>query len=72
MNIFELIIAKPFVGNAHSDQSLMDELHTIAVDGEVSMCHRIAALQRVDEIMGIENEPEVTEMVVHEYTTEFE
>lgn len=53
MNIQE-IQAAPIVGNAMSDEKLMDAIHEFVIDESNSMDDRCLALQKLDQVMGVE------------------
>lgn len=57
---FDLLVAKPYAGNHHSDSALLTELTEYYMDFRNPEDNRIAAVRRVDVIMGI-SQPNVTD-----------
>lgn len=53
MNIQELK-AKTIIGNAMSDACLLEDIHCFIVDTDNTLADRLAAMRRLDEVMGVD------------------
>ena len=65
MNI-QAILDTPIVGNAGSDQQLMNRIHNFLV-GDNPIDQQIKALQKLDEVMGLGTADQITAKSIQEY-----
>jgi len=66
-NIQQIEVA-PIAGNAFSDSGLMDAINRFVLCKGNSICEKIRALRKLDQVMGIDTA--VTEEDVREYIEE--
>jgi hypothetical protein len=60
-------LAMRIVGNAHSDRPLMDMLHDIIMSDDLPDEDRIAAVKKLDQVVGAEEQPKYSMADVEDY-----
>lgn len=60
------LLDMPIIGNAHDDRPLFDLADRIVMRRTSPMSHKIAALRKIDQAMGVEPKP-ICEGDVEEY-----